>query len=157
MLTGTELLNAIAALEAEGKTRTEQCRACGYEIDGRLHFTAFYEAIMAARGITTAAVEREQLLEKYPDNQETINELLDNYDADAIKAFIEYFGEEYVEHFEESYMGEYGSGADFAEQLVSDCYTLNNPAFVVIDWEATWDNLSYDYAEWGGYIFSLNW
>ena len=50
MLTGIELLNTVAALQAEGKSRSEQCRACGYEIDGKLHFTNFYTAILDARG-----------------------------------------------------------------------------------------------------------
>ena len=47
-LTGDSLLDMIACMP--GSTRTEQCRACGYEIDGRLHFTDFFTAILEAKG-----------------------------------------------------------------------------------------------------------
>ena len=48
-----------------------------------------------------------------------------------IEAFIELYGEENVGSFEDAYQGEYESGAHFAESLVSDCYCLDIPAFVV--------------------------
>jgi len=150
MLTGIELLTTVAALEAEGKTRSEQCRACGYEIDGKLKFTDFYTAILDARSEQPEEIEAED-----SDNQETINDLLEDYPADAIRAFIELYGEDNLEHFSDSYQGEM-TGAEFAEQLVSDCYCLDIPAFVSIDWEDTWDNLRYDYTEEDGYIFADN-
>ena len=156
MLTGTELLTALAALEAEGKTRSEQCRACGYEIDGKLHFTNFYTAILDARGYINQPQESEAIEAEDPDNQETINELLEDYPAAAIEAFIELYGEEELENMSDAYCGEM-SGAEYAEQLVSDCYCVDIPSFVSIDWDATWDNLSYDYDEKDGYIFSRNW
>lgn len=151
MLTGTELLTALAALEAEGKTRSEQCRACGYEIDGKLHFTNFYTAILDARSEEPETIKAED-----PDNQEAIDDLLETYPAAAIEAFIELYGEENVQHFEDSYQGEYESGAHFAESIVSDCYCLDIPAFVVVDWEATWDQLYYDYSIEDGYVFCDN-
>ena len=156
MLTGTELLNTVAALEAEGKTRSEQCRACGYEIDGKLHFTAFYESILEARGHINQPQESEAIEAEDPDNQETIDDLLVTYPAAAIEAFIELYGEENVQHFEDSYQGEYESGAHFAESMVSDCYCLDIPAFVVVDWEATWDQLYYDYSIEDDYVFNDN-
>ena len=156
MLTGTELLNTVAALEAEGKTRSEQCRACGYEIDGKLDFTNFYTAILEARGYINQTEESEAIEAEDPDNQEAINELLEDYPAAAIEAFIELYGEEELENMSDAYCGEM-SGAEYAEQLVSDCYCVDIPSFVSIDWEATWDNLSYDYDEKDGYIFSRNW
>ena len=98
-------------------------------------FTAFYEAILEARGITTAAVEKEEMLGEYRAN-DILTELLEDYDADAIKAFIELYGEENLESFTDAYQGEM-SGAEFAEQLTTDCYCLDIPAFVCVDWEAT--------------------
>ena len=77
----------------------------------------------------------------------------EDYDADAIEAFIELYGEEELENFSDAYQGEM-SGAEFAEQLVTDCYCLDIPAFVCVDWEATWNQLCYDYDEQDGYIFS---
>jgi len=155
MLKGTELLDTIRKMETAD--RTTQCIACGYvRENGKPAFTAFYEAIMEARGITTAAVEKEELKGEYPDHNDILTELLEDFDADAIKAFIELYGEENVQHFEDSYQGEYESGAHYAESLVSDCYCLDIPSFVVVDWEATWDQLYYDYSFKDDYVFNDN-
>ena len=106
--------------------------------------------------MTTAAVEKEELLTEYPDQKDTLAELLEDYDADAVKAFIEYFGEECLESFEDSYQGEM-TGAEFAQQITEDCYGVDLPGFVEIDWQATWENLErYDYAEENGFIFCCN-
>ena len=152
MLKGTELLSAIKTMETA--SRTEQCLACGYvRENGKPAFTAFYEAILEARGVITNAQE---LKAENVDYQEQIDELLEDYDADAIAAFIELYGEENLESFTDAYQGEM-SGAEFAEQLVTDCYCLDIPHFVCVDWSATWDQLSYDYDEQDGYIFARNW
>ena len=149
MLKGSELLSAIAAMP-EDATRSDQCRACGYEVDGRLRFTAFFEAILEARGVITNAQE---LKAECPDHQETIDGLLEDYDALAIKAFIDLYGEDDLENFTDSFQGEM-TGAEFAEQFTSDVYGVDVPSFVAIDWEATWDNLSYDFDEQDGFIFA---
>ena len=155
-LTGSALLDTIRTMETA--SRTEQCLACGYvRENGKPAFTSFYEAILEARGITTAAVEKEEMLGEYPEQNEILTELLEDYDADAIKAFIELFGEELLENFTDAYQGEM-SGAEFAEQLTTDCYCLDIPGFVEVDWQATWENLErYDYSEQDGYIFCHNW
>ena len=155
MLKGIELLNAIAAMP-EGTTRTEQCRACGYEINGRLHFTDFFTAILEAKGeIKTVDQLNDELIQKYPEQKDILEELLEDYDSEAIQEFIDYFGEDMLESFTDAYQGEM-TGAEFAEQLVTDCYCLDIPAFVCIDWEATWEELRYDFTELGDYIFSQN-
>ena len=153
-LTGDALLDKIAAMP--GSTRTEQCRACGYEVDGRLHFTDFFTAILEAKGeIKTQSQYEEELIQKYPEQKDILENLLTEYDAEAIEEFIEYFGEEQLESFDDAYQGEM-SGAEFAEQLVTDCYCLDIPAFVSIDWEETWEQLRYDFTELSGHIFCLN-
>ena len=155
MLKGIELLNAIAAMP-EGTTRTEQCRACGYEINGRLHFTDFFTAILEAKGeIKTVDQLNDELIQKYPEQKDILEELLEDYDSEAIQEFIDYFGEDMLESFTDAYQGEM-TGAEFAEQLVTDCYCLDIPSFVCIDWEATWEELRYDFTELGDYIFSQN-
>ena len=155
MLKGIELLNAIAAMP-EGTTRTEQCRACGYEINGRLHFTDFFTAILEAKGeIKTVDQLNDELIQKYPEQKDILEELLEDYDSEAIEEFIDYFGEDMLESFTDAYQGEM-TGAEFAEQLVTDCYCLDIPAFVCIDWEATWEELRYDFTELGDYIFAQN-
>ena len=157
MLKGSALLTEVSIRTAQGMSKTDLCLACGYvRENGKPAFTSFYEAIMEARGIITAAVEKEEILEEYPEQNDILTELLEDYDADAIKAFIELYGEEELENFADSYQGEM-SGAEFAEQLVTDCYCVDIPGFVCIDWNATWDQLSYDYDEQDGYIFCRNW
>ena len=157
MLKGSELLSAIRSMETA--SRTEQCLACGYvRENGKPAFTSFYEAILEARGVTTAAVEKEEILTEYKDSEEleTLTELLEDYDVDAIRAFIECFGDGSLESFEDSYQGEM-SGAEYAQQLTEDCYGVDLPGFVEIDWQATWENLErYDYSEQDGYIFCCN-
>ena len=157
MLKGTELLDTIRCMETA--TRTEQCLGCGYvRQDGKPAFTSFFEAILEARGITTAAIEKEELLTEYKDSEEleTLQELLEDYNADAIRAFIECFGDGSLESFQDSYRGEM-SGAEFAQQFTEDCYGVDFPGFVEIDWEATWQNLErYDYSEQDGFIFSVH-
>ena len=151
MLKGTELLDTIRSMETA--SRTEQCLACGYvRENGKPAFTAFYEAILDARGITINESEPEEIKAEDPNNQETINQLLEDYDAAAIEAFIELNGEENVGSFEDAYQGEM-SGAEFAEQFTTDCYCVDIPSFVCVDWSATWDELSSNYDEQDGYIF----
>ena len=64
----------------------------------------------------------------------------------------------YLDLCASSYQGEYSSGAEFAEQLAVDCCEVpsNLSSWIEIDWKASWDNLSYDYCEQDGYIFSQN-
>ena len=158
MLTGIALKETVDALTAQGKTRSEIAIACGYcTVEGnntKIHFTDFYMALLEVKQVDDT--EEETIEAEDPNNQETINELLEDYDAAAIEAFIELYGEENVGSFEDAYQGEYESGAHFAESLVSDCYCLDIPAFVCIDWEATWDELYYDYSIEDGYVFSDN-
>ena len=158
MLTGTALLETFTAMAAEGKKPSEIAIACGYcTVEGnntKIHFTDFYTALLEVKRLNDT--EEETIEAQDPDNQETINELLEDYDAAAIEAFIELYGEENVGHFEDSYQGEFESGAHFAESMVEDCYALDIPGFVVIDWEATWDQLYYDYSIEDGYVFCDN-
>ena len=158
MLTGTALKETVDALTAQGKTRSEIAIACGYcTVEGnntKIHFTDFYMALLEVKQVDDT--EGETIEAEDPNNQETINELLEDYSADQILAFIELYGEENVGHFEDSYQGEFESGAHFAESMVEDCYALDFPSFVVVDWDATWDNLYYDYSIEDGYVFCDN-
>ena len=157
MLKGTELLNTIRTMETA--SRSEQCLACGYvRQDGKPAFTSFYEAILEARGVTTEAQEKEDLLTEYKDSEEleTLQELLEDFSVDAIRAFIECFGDGSLESFTDSYQGEM-TGAEFAQQITEDCYCIDLPGFVEVDWQATWENLErYDYSEQDGFIFCCN-
>ena len=102
MLKGQALLNEVAIRTAQGMTKSELCRACGYEIDGKLKFTDFYTELMIAKGMNIP----EPIECDDDDNQTIADQLLETYSSEAVSAFIELFGEECLEDFEESYQGE---------------------------------------------------
>ena len=86
------------------------------------------------------------------------HQLVDDYGQNLIDEFANHFDIDTIEHFEDMYQGQYKNGGDFAESLVSECYSMDIPSWVVVDWQSSWDNaLSYDYTEIGeGYIFNDN-
>ena len=89
---------------------------------------------------------------------EDYTRMVEEYDQETVDSFIEVFDLMDVEHLQDAYMVCYRSGAEFAESFVSDCYGMPDlPYWIAIDWEETWENLSYDYTESNGYIFSNNW
>ena len=99
--------------------------------------------------------------EEFIDHYETYNRLCEDYGQGLIDEFIEDFDVSTIENFEDMYQGQYDSGADFAKQIATDCgyiksYQGDLPSWIEIDWKASWDNLSYDYCEQDGYIFSQN-
>ena len=67
----------------------------------------------------------------------------EEYSYEAVDAFIEEFGLQSFTSsaFEDAYMGQYDSKADYAEQYTSDVYSVEVPSFVEVDWEATFENL----------------
>ena len=82
---------------------------------------------------------------------------VDEYGEEVVSAFLDIFDIDSIGSLSDAYQGEYTDGAEFAESLVSDCYSMEMPSWVEVDWKATWDNaLSYDYSESGGYIFNNN-
>ena len=82
-----------------------------------------------------------------------------DYDQETVDAFLQEFDLMDISHLQDAYMGYYESGAAFAESFVSDMGYVHNdlPYWIAIDWEETWENLSYDYSESNGYIFTNNW
>ena len=94
---------------------------------------------------------------KFRDYYEDYYRAIDDLGEDIVNAFIEVFYIESIGNIEESYQGEM-SGSEFAEQLAVDCCEVprNLSSWIEIDWKASWDNLSYDYCEQDGYIFSQN-
>ena len=80
----------------------------------------------------------------------------EEYTYTAVDAFIEEFGIDALDGFEDSYQGEYESEIQFVEQLLDEMgYDI--PSWVVIDLHNTWvSNLSYDYAFNDKFIFNKN-
>ena len=95
----------------------------------------------------------------FRDYYEDYYRAVDDLGEAIVNAFIEVFYIESIGNINESYQGEYNSGAEFAEQLAVDCCEVpsNLSSWIEIDWKASWDNLSYDYVESdNGHIFSSN-
>ena len=97
---------------------------------------------------------------QFVDYIEEYLQAVDEYNEEVVESFLEIFDIESIGSLSDAYMGQYDSGADFAEQICQDCgYISNNiPHWIVIDWERTWEaNLRHDYIEIGeGHIFSAN-
>ena len=87
--------------------------------------------------------------EKFGEYYEQYEALVEEYGKGLVDGYIEDYFVDAVQYFEDSYQGEYEGGAEFAEQMTSDCGYISRdmPSWVEIDWEATWENLSYDYTE----------
>ena len=84
---------------------------------------------------------------------------IDQYDEEVVESFLEIFNIDSIGSLSDAYMGQYESGAEFAQQLAEDCCDVPREmsSWIEIDWKASWDNLSYDYTEGsGGHIFSQN-
>ena len=82
---------------------------------------------------------------------------VDQYGEEVVAAFLDVFDIDSIGSLSDAYQGEYESGAEFAESLVADCYSMDMPSWVEVDWQKTWDNaLSYDYCESDGHIFNNN-
>ena len=81
-------------------------------------------------------------------------EIGEEYSYGAVDAFIEEFGLHTFTSsgFEDSYRGQYDSKAQDAENYVSDCYSVDLPGFLEIDWEATFENLDVVFSS-NGYVF----
>lgn len=144
-LTGSELIAKVDQMRSENATATEIAIACGYiKENGKASYTDFYTELMNAKGITSETDDED--LKVSDEYQGLVDTLLENYSHDAIEQFIELYGEECLNHFEDSYMGCYKSGAAFAEEIFEG-ETNNLPYFIEIDWEKTWQNLSHEYDE----------
>ena len=82
---------------------------------------------------------------------------VDEYGEDVVSAFLDVFDIDSIGSLSDAYQGRYTDGAEFAESIVSECYSMEMPSWVEVDWQKTWDNsLSYDYSESDGHIFNNN-
>ncbi len=81
-------------------------------------------------------------------------EIGEEYSYEAVDAFIDQFGIHSLvgDNFQDAYRGQYYSKADYAESYVSDCYVVDLPSFLEIDWEASFDNMDVVFSS-NGYVF----
>ena len=96
--------------------------------------------------------------EKFKLYFEEYADMVDDIGNDVVSAFLNVFDIENVSSCRDAYMGRYDSGAEFAQSIAEDCGEVgSNSSWIEIDWDKSWDNLSYDYVESdNGHIFSQN-
>jgi len=88
---------------------------------------------------------------------EQYQEVMSNYDENAVNAFLSLYSVSDLHAFEESYEGHYDDVRDFVENYL-EMLGENIPSWIVVDYEATWNaSLRFDYNEEDGYYFRSNW
>ena len=86
-------------------------------------------------------------------------DMVDDMGIGVVSAFLENFDIADISSCRDAYQGCYESGAEFAQNIAEDCGDVprNMSSWIEIDWDKSWDNLSYDYVECSnGHIFSQN-
>ena len=86
-------------------------------------------------------------------------DMVDDIGIGVVSAFLENFDIADISSCRDAYMGQYESGAEFAQNIAEDCGDVprNMSSWIEIDWNKSWDNLDYDYVECSdGHIFSQN-
>ena len=97
--------------------------------------------------------------EKFKLYFEEYADMVDDIGIGVVESFLDNFDIADISSCRDAYMGQYESGAEFAQSIAEDCGDVprDMPSWIEIDWEASWDNLSYDYVEsTDGHIFSQN-
>jgi hypothetical protein len=89
---------------------------------------------------------------KFINYYEEYVEIGEEYSYPAVDDFIEEFGIESISGFQDAYRGQYETKGEYAEQFVNDCYCVDIPEFLVIDWESSFDNLDCVFTE-NGFVF----
>jgi len=84
-------------------------------------------------------------------------EMMENYDEGAVKAFLSMYSVSDLHAFEEAYEGHYDDVRDFVENYL-EMLGENIPSWIVVDYEATWNaSIRFDYNEEDGYYFRSDW
>jgi hypothetical protein len=84
-------------------------------------------------------------------------EMMDNYDEGAVKAFLELYSVSDLHAFGDVYRGYFDNVRDFVEDYIENMGETI-PSWISIDYEGTWEStLRFDYDEEDGYYFDKNW
>jgi hypothetical protein len=156
MLTGSELISKVTELQQKNASRTDIVLGCGYiKPDGKAAYVAFYEALIEAKTPQWQKQKEEIETEIEFDDEEQEEQFLElcvNYPQKALEIYYGNIGN--FDEFEEAYMGEYNSEADFTEEMIVQMGEFNIPSYIVIDYQATWDScFRFDYWEEDNFFF----
>ena len=97
--------------------------------------------------------------EKFKLYFEEYADMVDDIGNEIVEAFLDNFDIADISSCRDAYQGKYENGAEFAQQLAEDCCEVprDMSSWIEIDWEASWENLTYDYVECSdGHMFSQN-
>ena len=97
--------------------------------------------------------------EKFKLYFEEYADMVDDIGIGVVEAFLDNFDIADISSCRDAYQGQYENGAEFAQQLAEDCCEVprDMSSWIEIDWEASWENLTYDYVECSdGHMFSQN-
>ena len=97
--------------------------------------------------------------EKFKLYFEEYADMVDDIGNEIVEAFLDNFDIADISSCRDAYQGQYENGAEFAQQLAEDCCEVprDMSSWIEIDWEASWENLTYDYVECSdGHMFSQN-
>ena len=179
-LTGQALLDYVHANPTS--THSEKCVATGYvkqlDKDGSMgcNYIEYFEAILDARKangeyqepVQSGADWYDSLTEQDSELYDMIEDMCPEFsklDAEQCQEFMDELSEHGIttaEQFESAYymqFDSYNPQADFAEYITTECNCVDLPAYVVIDWQATWDSaLCYDFftIEFDGETYFFN-
>ena len=84
---------------------------------------------------------------------------VEDFGETVVESFIDLWDVSDLDYIGDAFQGHYDSEAQFAEEIVEECYTRSDyPYWVVTDWQATWDSaLRYDYDFSDGIIWRSTW
>lgn len=160
-VTGTGLLSLVADFGSEAP-KSQLVSAAGYiRPDGRLEWTAFYEALLQARNVIPRPITRDED-EEYQDLSDELKGLYDEihqaigekWDHTEIMGMMDKVNElaiETAEEFQDAFTfwtdNTWHWQREFVEDLLSNMGE-SVPEWITIDHETTWDSsLRYDYSE----------
>lgn len=91
--------------------------------------------------------------------RDTFEKIMEYYEkfnehGEAFSVWFNLFNDDDFDHFDDDYMGKYGSLEEYAEELVDECYDLPDFAKTYFDYGKFARDLGYDgYYEDSGYVF----
>ena len=97
--------------------------------------------------------------EKFKLYFEEYADMVDDIGNEIVEAFLDNFDIADISSCRDAYQGQYENGAEFAQNIAAECGDVprNMTSWIEIDWQASWDNLTYDYVDSNdGHIFSQN-
>ena len=96
--------------------------------------------------------DKEDILSYWERFQDTLYirefyQAIEEFGETVVNSFLDIWSIDDIEHIEDAFNGYADSEAQFAEELVNDCFHSGDlPYWVSIDWQHTWDSaLRFDY------------